>query len=528
MTGVSRALCLGAVLALAAAAGAQEPLRVGEIHVRSLDVFSPEEAAKGWFYRTANALHLETRTSVIRKFLLFQTGDPYDRFLLEQTERNLRQLRFIKSASITAGPPHDGVVDVEVVTQDSWTLDPGVSLGGRGGAVTWSIALQERNILGSGKEVGFTYDKESERTIRFLEFHDPALFAAYWTTDLTYAQNTDGGQERAVYAKPFVSFADPYAAGVLYNHLRFAQNLYARGRPLSRYNLNRRQFRLDYARAVEGGDTFARRVGLAFEYLDERYRSTTVYPVQIVPEDHTFRYFSVFYQQASNDFLKLNYVNRDLRYEDFNLGLTFVAALAVSPHAFGAPRTTFFGRAGVGGGLRLGKGSFLLGRVDFQTRLDSGPKNAILSASFGWVRKWDTVTLQTTVSRLRLDYGWNLDQNVQFFADGATGLRGYRLQAFEGNKRLIWNFEHRVFSGREILQLFSPGLAVFADTGLATNANVPLRLANFKTDIGLGLRFGIARAAGNDILRLDMAYALNTDQRGKKGWLVSFSSGQSF
>jgi len=525
-----KSITLGLILAFPYLAGAEEapPPRIGEIRVKSLDVFSPEEAAKGWFYRAANFVHIETRTDVIRKFLLFQPGDPYDQFVLDQTERNLRRLRFVKSASVTAGPPHDGVVDVDVVTQDSWTLDPGVTLGGKGGTTTWSVSLKERNFLGTGKEVDVTYDKETERTNRFVQYHDPSLFSAYWTADLIFADNTDGGQERVLLQKPFVSFSDRFAIDVLYNHLRLEQNLYEAGEAVSRYAQKHHEGRLFYARAIEADDTHARRLGLALDLTEDRFRATDAYPLQIVPEDHTFRYVSVVYQEARNDFLKLNYVNRDLRYEDFNLGPTFLAAVAISPRAFGAPETTYRFFGDLEAGARLGPGSFLLGQIGFDTRLNHGVENALLSATLGWVKKWETPLLQTTVSRLQFDRGWNLDREVQLFADGVTGLRGYHLHAFEGDKRLIWNLEHRVFSGREILQLFSPGVAVFFDTGLAAPKGTPIRLSGLKSDVGLGLRFGIARAAGNNILRLDIAYALNADQQGKRGWLVSFSSGQSF
>jgi hypothetical protein len=513
----------------ASAAPAEEPLRIGEVRIRSLDVFSPEEAARGWFYRAANTIHVETRVRIIRKFLLFATGDPFDKLLLEQTERNLRSLRFIKSATITAGPPHDGLVDVDVVTQDSWTLDLGLKLGGKGGVTTWGASLRERNLVGLGTEAGVSYDKGTERTNRSVQYHDPSFFGPYWIADLTYADNTDGGQERVLVAKPFVSFDDAFATFVLFNHLRLEQNIYGGGEPVSRYAQNLKEGRVAYLRAIEADDTHARRLGLGFEYIDDRYHSTPAYPLQIVPDDHSFRYISLIYQEDRNDFLKLNYVNRDLRYEDFNLGPTFGVAFSVSPEGLGAPRTTFLIRAGAGGGIRLKEDkSFLLGRVDFETRLDSGPKNTALSATLGWVLKHDTAYPQTTVSRLQFDKGWNLDKTVQFFADGATGLRGYLLHAFEGDDRLIWNLEHRVFSGKEILQLFSPGLAVFFDTGTATPHGVPLRVSGLKSDIGIGLRFGIARAAENNILRLDFAYALNADQQGRKGWLVSFSSGQSF
>lgn len=528
MTGALRPFGVAIVFALAAPAGAEEPPRIGEIRVAVLNVFSPEEAARGWFYRAANAIHIETRDEVIRKFLLFHSGDPFDRFLLEQTERNLRQLRFVKSASVTWSAPHDGVVDVDVVTQDSWTLSPSASFSVKGGRKTWSFSLEERNLLGYGKDIGFDYDRGTERTTRAASYHDPYFFGAYWTADLTFAENTDGGQERVLVQKPFTYFADPFAAQLLYNHPRLQQNHYAGGEAVSRFALNRRQGQAFYARALAAGDTFARRLGIGFEYLDDRFSATDVYPLRIVPADHSFRYVVVAFQEEHNNFLKLNYVNKDLRYEDFNLGPTFSASLGVSPTAFGAPATTFRVRGGAAGGVRIGTSGFLLAQADFTTRLEPGVANAILLATVGWVKKWHTELLQTTVSRLQANLGWNLDPEVEFFADGGTGLRGYHLYAFEGNKSVIFNLEHRIFSGKEILQLFSPGVAVFFDTGLATPSGTPLRLSSFKTDVGVGLRFGIARAAGNNILRLDLAYALNADQQGRKGWLVSFSSGQSF
>src|SRR5262249_53979166 len=128
-----RSSASGLLFLLVCAAGIAEPLRVGRITIRSLNVFSPEEAASGGFYRLADALHITTRPAVIRQFLLFQEGDPYDPEQLAQTERNLRQLTFIKLASVIASPPHDGVVDVEVTTQDGWTTEVGGSLGSKGG-----------------------------------------------------------------------------------------------------------------------------------------------------------------------------------------------------------------------------------------------------------------------------------------------------------------------------------------------------------------------------------------------------------
>src|ERR1043166_9915604 len=95
----------------ALSAQAPAPLRVGKVTIRNLDVYSAAEASRGLFYRTADRLHIETKQSVIAKFLLFHEGDEYRPERLAETERNLRALRFLKSATVIASPPHDGVVD---------------------------------------------------------------------------------------------------------------------------------------------------------------------------------------------------------------------------------------------------------------------------------------------------------------------------------------------------------------------------------------------------------------------------------
>ena len=72
-----RPLLLALVLAIAVHAEAQQPLRIGKITVRALDVYSIDEAERGSFYRLADRLHIETRQKVIRRFLLFQEVELY-------------------------------------------------------------------------------------------------------------------------------------------------------------------------------------------------------------------------------------------------------------------------------------------------------------------------------------------------------------------------------------------------------------------------------------------------------------------
>src|SRR6476469_5309228 len=125
-------------------------LIIGHITINAVPLFSREEALHGSFYRGANVLHVQTRTALLRSFLLFKEGDAFKPAKLEETERNLRQLDFLKSVSITAGEPHDGVVDVAVVTQDAWTTDVNGDFSNDGGKASYDFDLTQKDLLGTG------------------------------------------------------------------------------------------------------------------------------------------------------------------------------------------------------------------------------------------------------------------------------------------------------------------------------------------------------------------------------------------
>jgi hypothetical protein len=491
-------------------------------------VFTPEEEERGWVYRAADALHIETQPSVVRRFLLFDEGDAYDPELLAQTERNLRGLPFLRSATVTAGPSHDGVVDVDVVTKDAWTTELAVNLGRGGGVTTWAAGITEQNVLGLGKEIGFLYDEDVERTNRLIEFNDPALFASYWSAGFLYADNSDGSQRRVRIQKPFVSSLDRTAAQGLWNRFRQEDRTYADGVVASEYAQKHEQLLLSGGLALAPGSSKAQRLTVGINFFQDEFEPLASQPDAVLPAPRDFRYVFVGWESVVSDFLTESFVNRGERREDFNLGTRLAAQVGVSPKAFGAHETSYAVAGEVSTGWRIAPGAFLQAGAAFRTRLQGGIENATLAGTVTFVWKHPTRLLQTTVAQVLLDRGWNLDGDVQFFADGDHGLRGYHLYAFEGDRRVLVNLEHRFFGGFEILQLFSLGAAVFVDTGAAVPPGEPLRFSSLKTDAGVGLRIGISRAASNTVLRLDCAYAFDADPLGRRGWLVSFSSGQAF
>jgi hypothetical protein len=517
---------LGFAVAAALSAQTDPPLRIGTITIHPLDVYSASEAGHGALYKLADRLHIETRKSVIEKFLLFREGDPYSPPRLAETERNLRALGFLKSASVVASEPHDGVVDVTVTTQDSWSIAPETQAGSKGGKSTIGATLAETNLLGLGKDLELGWQHGVDRSRIGVAYTDPAFFAPYWKANFGYGVNSDGYDHRFQVTRPFYSFATPWATDVSFTGFRQFDHLYGGGVETERFRQQHREIAASFGVALDPNDVSAHRLTAGLRAVDDSFALMNRRVTQTLPANREFRYLFVRYDSSANDFVKLNFVNKDIRYEDFNLGRQYSIEAAISPQALGADRTTSYVRVAAGDGKWLGNG-FILPAVALSSRMDGGLQNTLAGTSVLYVRRGGRASHPTTfLSRLSMSSGWRMDGEQQFFADGLTGLRGYRAHAFAGTRAIVLNVEERLYLGREILQLASPGVVVFADAGNATNGGFT-NLMHVKSDIGIGLRMGLPRTPKN-LLRIDLAYALNRDPLGRKGWLVAFSSGQAF
>src|SRR5437588_2132243 len=511
---------------LAGSVASAEPLRVGSITIHALDVYSSEEASKGWVYRAADRLHIDTRRSVIEQFLLFHTGDEYRPELLAQTERNLRARGFLKSASVVASPPHDGVVDVVVTTQDAWSIAPETQAGNKGGASTYGAQMTDSNVLGFGKDAEVLWSRGIDRSSLGMNYSDPAFFAPYWNAKLGYDRNSDGYDHQLSVARPFYSFDTRWATELSFNGFEQDDHLYAGGREAERFRHHRREIVGDYGVALAARDDAATRLTGGVRLVDNSFAGVNSHPLSVLPEPREFRYLFVRLDHVESDFVKMNFVNKDVRFEDFNLGRQASMEAAISPRTLGTDETIGFVRLAASDGTRVGGDGFVLPSVSLSSRFDGGPQHTIASSSVLLVRRAEAAHPRALVGRIALTSGWRVDRDLQFFADGLTGLRGYRAHTFAGDRAIIMNLEERLYLGREILQLASPAVVGFIDAGNATSGGFG-DLMKLKTDIGVGLRVGLPRTPKN-LLRVDFSYALNDDPLGRRGWMMSFSSGQAF
>lgn len=108
--------------------------RIGEVRTVTGEIFDTADPKEDkWLFRLANAMHIRTRPAVIERALLFKTGDLLSVAVIEETERLLRRNRYLYDVQILPLAYHDGVVDIEVRTRDTWSLDLGFSAGRAGG-----------------------------------------------------------------------------------------------------------------------------------------------------------------------------------------------------------------------------------------------------------------------------------------------------------------------------------------------------------------------------------------------------------
>ncbi|HVT58086.1 MAG TPA: hypothetical protein VHR45_06780 [Thermoanaerobaculia bacterium] len=516
-------------------ASASGTLQIGTVTVKTQPLFTEAEAAEGPIYRAFNAIHIPTPPKLVRSFLLFQEGEPYDPVKVAESERNLRALEFLKTAKIITGAPRDGRLDITVETQDALTTEPDVEVNHSGGFTSYNLEVTQKNLFGRGTELVVGDSRSTERRTQTVELSTPALFGPYWNADALYARSTDGGERKFSLERPLFSLSNRWSFSFSGDQLKQDRRLFELGRATSTFHQRHEEWKAELALSLGAPrERSLHRLLFGVDLLDDRFAAPAqeTPPRVALPDQRHFHYVYVGYASIANDLVKLDYVNRDLRDEDFDLGRQFSARLGLALHSSinsiadrdGATMMRLAGQQG----WRLGAESFLLSHLAYEARDENGLLvNQVASANLLFVRRLSQLWHQTLVARADFSRGWRLDRDLQFIADGQSGLRAYPVNAYAGDKRLLFNVEDRFFLGRELLQAFAPGAAIFFDCGGAQPQRTPLTIASLKSDVGAGLRLAIARVE-SFVLRLDAAYQLNRDPFGHRGWVLSIGTAQAF
>ena len=122
--------------------------------------------------------------------------------------------RYLREAEILAEPMGEGRVRAVVRVRDSWSLLAYTSFSTLGGQSRSSATVLERNLLGTGNTLGYTFSKDPVRTNRILQWSDPQVLGSNWATSGSYNQQSDGRTRTLNAGLPFYALDTPWSAGV--------------------------------------------------------------------------------------------------------------------------------------------------------------------------------------------------------------------------------------------------------------------------------------------------------------------------
>ncbi|MBK8651003.1 MAG: BamA/TamA family outer membrane protein [Elusimicrobia bacterium] len=521
---------LGLALAFPPAATAAPPSfrghRIARVYILRRAIFDtsvPSENKR--LYRFVNHLHFSTRDNTIRNQLLFKPGDPYDPDLAEETERALRRILRLRDVHVRPMPVGNRRVDVVVETQDTWTTEPYASVSSTGGETKYRFGVRERNLFGLGKQINVSYKKDLDNISRGLSYDDPGLFGTRLRLAGVY-EDTDEGSARALkLERPFFSSLTPFAFKGSGDYNKKDTLLYADGDEVARFTNEDRSLGGGVGVSLWSTPRRIRRLGVAYRYEHERLE--TPVPVPGLETDRVYHYFGPTLEWSRNRFITTDHIRLFSREEDYNMGPTLDLRAGFSSRRWVTGSRNATSVEGVWSrGLARSRHEFALLTLAGRGRYENGWENARQRWDleyYNHAKKWTTWAAHAAWENVL-----NPSVDTQLLLGGDRGLRGYPVNAFEGNRLFVANLENRIFIVDDILNFFGLGAAAFADVGYAWARGEPVKAADLRGDYGVGLRLHLSRASLGNVLRFDLAWPTRAHDDGNRSPVFTFATGHVF
>jgi len=489
---------------------------IGSIRIQRLSVFDLEDPEEDkWLYRAANRFHSLTREKVIRDQLLMATGDEFNLARLKESERILRELKFIYDASVRPWRWCGDVVDIEVITRDIWTFTPTVSFSRSGGQDSYALGFRDTNFLGTGKQIVLRAESDEERSGTTFIYKDPALLGSRWRLRLGITDNDDGFNHSLFVVRPFFSVYEQWSAGTQLQQFELEEKIWFRGDEVEEFDHEGELYRVfgGIAGEIREDHRVGRWLaGYHFETNDFSFSDSSIPPAEL-PDNRDYSYPFFGYQSVEDEYTEIINVNYLGRTEDFFTGESYQWTLGWSGETLGATRDQIALDARYSNTLLANAahlwtaGTSVSGFWSFD---DESFENLWWSASSRYHMKQSEKWALS--GRLRLDYTDGLTGDRQLTLGGSNGLRGYEQHYQVGERSFVFNLEQRYYSDWHPFRLVRVGAAAFFDVGRAWfNNRDNGSNGDVLADVGVGLRFNSSRADKSSVLHVDFAFPLVKD-----------------
>ena len=497
--------------------------RIAAIRIEVLPVFDLSDPVQDtWIGRLGNALHMDTRESVIRHELTIHPGDPVDARRIHELERDLRAFRSLKTAEVLPEVAPDGAVTALVRARDAWTLKASVGYSQVGGRHSWSFGLQDQNLLGSGKALVLRRQVDPDRTSNSIGFTDHQVFGSRWTMSATYQSLSDGLSKGFDLLRPFYALDTPWSFELSASTVRSRLLVFDHDTQIYEAPSKLDSVAASAGWRVGGGGASALRLGLAVEGGDASYGPLTVdSPPGQLPAPglapRRLRGPSFTAQWLEDGFRAFTNLQGMDTPEDYNLGWSADASLGVYTRAWGSTEAAPFFRFNAAKGWAPSAQSLVLASAYATGRRSAaGVENGLAGGTLTAYR-WG-LPHQVLAAYLTVDDAHRPDPENLLYLGGFEGLRGYTDHVHPGDRRWLASFEHRTLTEWRWLGILRAGFVLYADAG-AIHRLDGQGWSRTYADLGGGLRFGDLKSSLGRVVYLTMAYPL-VKEPGQDKWQV--------
>ena len=516
-----------------------EPEVIDSVEINNENVFDLENPKfDNFLFKLANRTHFVTRKAVIMRELLLRKGDVFDTALVNESVRNLRSLSFLLNTEIFLKKGSLGENIMVVNTSDKWTTTGGVSLHRTGGKSNWQIGIEEKNLFGYGIQTSHDYFVlEDDRSFYQGQLNDNRFLGKPVAVNLFYSDNPRESSVNAGISRPFYTLNQRWGGGFSLLNSKFRHDFYNDTVLIAQDRLKKNELWINSTMRL-GPNHLKYHFTLDYIYTDltKRGRKYNIAAIVTesgdtisidsagllppVPNDSLYHYFQLTTRLQQVKYIALERINRFYKLEDFNTGFdtriywgTTVNSQVDSGdyQILGFwPQYTFYE-----GGVLCISGfhikSWLRENLSFRRNLSAYVNTYTRLNNFMTM----AIGIHYTQDRLR-------GKSITLYLDEDNGLRGYPAYGYNGEDRLVINIEDRFFSDIEILSVGLGGV-VFADIGNIWNRDSGFRFSDCRSSVGAGMRFGVSRSTHAEVIRFDLAYAIDI-----KGWQISIETGQYF
>ncbi len=469
---------------------------IRNIKITTLDPFGysdldSTQIPKSFLYKSGNALHLKTKNLAILNLLLIRENQPLDSLLVKESERLVRNQRFVSSITSRIELVAKDSVDVSIRVLDSWSLIPDFSSS----TSKSNFYLTDKNFLGTGHEFSNSYSKSLTNSQNGFStsYTIPNIVNTFINTRLSYDIDFDGNYSKSIdVERPFFSPYARWAAGIylgqnLNKSILFNENQIPEIQNI-KYNFQDYWAGHSY-QIFKGNSEYNRATNFI---VSARYFNKNFIEKPFLNKDSLTIYDSeklylIGLGISSRKFTQDKYIFNFNVTEDIASG--FVYNLTTGYQKKYNEYQFYAGaRIAIGSYFEFG---YLSGNAEYGTFVNAGKTNQSTSSlklvyftNIQEIGKWKLrqfIKPQIIIGNNRLD-----SNSDKLTLNGATGITGFSSETLFGTKKLLVTFQTQTYSPWRVLGFrLNPYLSYTA--GMLGNKDIGFQRSKLYSQIGLGV-----------------------------------------